>query len=281
MRVLEERLKGVSQSPMERFASPRTRTRTASSSTSECPDPQRIFDVFAEEVGKLLVDPSGHARTHFPNALLIKGYIGDSASAAYIDRVRAFVKEYLYPDADFSHYLNLYHTWDSRPIQFAAREPFALPARAIATSLINSLFVCYPPDIFYLVHPAVLSQLLEDCFRDPAHNYSVLALVNASLALGAQASGIAETTVPGMDFFGRVKLLLATVAEDNNIMSVQVLNILSLFLVGANRRDAAYTYVCLPGLFILMQDWSRYANRSGSWSPSTFRPVPEPFTACP
>ena len=139
------------------------------------------------------------------------------------------MKRSLYPDADFSHSLNYYHTWDSRPIAFVPREPYGLPARAVATSLINSLFASYPPDIFYLIHPTIFSQLLDACFQDPGRNHSVLALVNAALALGVQASGLVETeeeTSPGMEFFARVKLLLATVLEDNNILSVQTLNIL-------------------------------------------------------
>src|SRR5579859_5755046 len=176
------------------------------------------------------------------------GYIGDSAGAAYIDRVRAFVKDHLYPDADFSYYLNYYHTWDSRPLAFVARDPYGLPHRAIATSLIFSLFATYPSELFYLVHPGALSQHLDACFLDPGHNHAVLALVNAALALGAQASGLSEgdeSASPGMEYFARVKLLIATIAEDNNIMSVQILNILvyphvhasddqSLFLMGAN-----------------------------------------------
>lgn len=185
---------------------------------NEADNDQDPLEGFAEQIAKLLVDPSGHAR-----------YIGDSAGAAYIDRVRSFVKGSLYPDADFSHYLNYYHTWDSRPIAFVPHDPYGLPARAIATSLINSLFATYPADVFYLIHPTILSQFLDACFQDPGHNHCVLALVNAALALGAQASGLAETqeeTSPGMDFFARVKLLLATVLEDNNILSVQTLNVL-------------------------------------------------------
>jgi hypothetical protein len=185
---------------------------------NEADNAQDPLEGFAEQIAKLLVDPSGHAR-----------YIGDSAGAAYIDRVRSFVKGSLYPDADFSHYLNYYHTWDSRPIAFVPHDPYGLPARAIAASLINSLFATYPAEIFYLIHPTVLSQFLDACFQDPGDNHCVLALVNAALALGAQASGLAEAqeeTSPGMDFFARVKLLLATVLEDNNILSVQTLNIL-------------------------------------------------------
>lgn len=157
---------------------------------------------------------------------IYQGYIGDSAGAAYIDHIRAFVKESLYPEADFSHYLNYYHTWDSQPFAFVPRDPYGLPARAIATSLITSLYATYPPQIFYLVHPTVLSQFLDACFQDPRDNHPILALVNAALALGAQASGIetGESAIPGMDYFARVKLLLATVLEDNNILSVQILN---------------------------------------------------------
>jgi len=67
------------------------------------------------------------------------------------------------------------------------------------------------------------------CFQDPGQNHIVLALVNAALALGAQAFGItgdSVETTPGMEFFARVKLLIATVCEDNNILSIQILNIL-------------------------------------------------------
>ena len=85
----------------------------------------------------------------------------------------------------------------------------------------------YPPEIYYLVHPNALQQFLDACFQDPGHNHSVLALVNAAFALGAQASGLTdEDEIPGMDFFQRVKLLLATVTEENNIISIQTLNIL-------------------------------------------------------
>ena len=160
---------------------------------------------------------------------LKSGYIGDSAGAAYIDRIRAFVKDSLYPEADFSHYLNFYHTWDSRPIQFVPRDPYGLPARAMAASLISALFATYPPELYYLVHPTALSQHLDSCFQDPGQNHSILALINAALALGAQASAIPATSeegIPGMDYFARVKLLLATVCEDNNIISIQILNIL-------------------------------------------------------
>ena len=135
----------------------------------------------------------------------------------------------MYPEADFSHYLNYYHTWDSQPLVFVPRDPYGLPARAIATSLIASLYATYPPEIFYLVHPTVLSQYLDACFQDPGQNHQFHALVNAALALGAQASGIGEgvnETSPGMDYFARVKLLLTTVLEDNNVVSVQILNIL-------------------------------------------------------
>jgi len=75
----------------------------------------------------------------------------------------------------------------------------------------------------------VLSQYLDVCFQNPGRNPQFLALVNAALALGTQASGIAEgldEMNPGMDYFARVKLLLATVLEDNNVVSVQILNIL-------------------------------------------------------
>jgi hypothetical protein len=159
------------------------------------------------------------------------GYIGDSAGAAYIDRVRSFVKESLYPEADFSHYLNLYHTWDSQPISFASQAPYALPNRAIVSSLIDALFSTYPPDLYYLVHPTVLNQSIDACFQDPGENHALLALVNAALALGSQAAELPNSPrdydyIPGMDYFARVKLLLATVLEDSNILSIQILNIL-------------------------------------------------------
>jgi hypothetical protein len=67
------------------------------------------------------------------------------------------------------------------------------------------------------------------CFQDSGQDQTILALVNAVLALGAQASCIAEFfdgSIPGMEYFARVKLLLATVLEENSIMSVQILNIL-------------------------------------------------------
>ena len=164
-----------------------------------------------------------------------KGYIGDSAGAAYIDRIRAFVKTSLYEGADFTLHLSYYHTWDSRPIQFVPRDPYGLPSREKANSLIEAMFVTYPLELYYFVHPAVLTQHLDSVYEDPGHNHSVLALVNAALALGAQASGIPDTTEessPGMEYFARVKLLLATVWEDNNIMSIQTLNILVIPLAG-------------------------------------------------
>jgi hypothetical protein len=157
------------------------------------------------------------------------GYIGDSAGAAYIDKVRAFVKTSIYPETNFSNNLNYYHTWDSVPIAFVPQDPFGLPARAFANNLINALFATYPPDIFYLVHPHLMQQYLDLCFRDPGSNNGILALVNAALALGAQAFEVPESgedAAPGMEFFARVKLLLATVEENSSIISVQVLNIL-------------------------------------------------------
>lgn len=157
----------------------------------------------------------------------MKGYIGDSAGAAYIDRVRAFVKASVHEDAAFSHNINYYHTWDSQPIPFVPRDPYRLPSRALGATLINSLFATYPPDIYYLVHPTVLRRSMDACFEDPGHCHPTLALVNAALALGEQSLGLTdENSIPGMDFFARVKLLLATVAEDNSIVSVQILNIL-------------------------------------------------------
>jgi hypothetical protein len=210
----------------QREFTPVTAVDIGSSAPSEQP---YNFDVFAEHIARLLVDPSGHARTNTLPISLIVGYIGDSAGAAYVDRIRAFVKDSLYPEADFSHYLNYYHTWDSRPIPFVPRDPYGLPDRSIATTLISSFYANYPPELYYLVHPSALSQNLDTCFQDPGQNHTVLALVNAALALGAQTFDTSRESLeptPGMEYFAHVKLLLATVCEDNNILSIQILNIL-------------------------------------------------------
>ena len=157
------------------------------------------------------------------------GYAGETATVAYIDKVRCFIKDYLYPKADFTRYLNFYQTWDSEPIENIPKDIYRLPSRAIADNFIRSLFVTYSPDLYYLVHPTAMDQYMDICFNDPGNDHTLLALVNAGLALGAQASGSppsAPSKTPGMEYFARARKLLEHVKEHNSIISMQVLNIL-------------------------------------------------------
>ena len=211
--------------------------------------------------GRMLQDPDGYVR-----------YLGESSGAAFIDRLREFVTTvlpllsnkngtpFMSTEEIFTSLLGRYHTHDSRPLILPDNvHPFEIPPLDEITKLL-AVFRFYAQDgtgqpfggIYYW---GDLWELEDQARRYtqspyPATDSRMLANLNSVLALACQYDPSLSPCLelhPGETYFARAKFLLPSHLEDANLMNMRILSLMSQFMLGVYRRDAAYLYIGQAG----------------------------------
>lgn len=218
--------------------------------------------------GRFLADPDGQRR-----------FIGNASGAAFLDQLREFASTVLplvrrrdgtlrhsQIQDSFSNLLGRYQTHDSRPLHLPVINPYYLPPIEEAQSCLSylsgltegasdvSIFYWGPlPDLLRQVYSVEAS---NEAFANPIQ----LATLNAALALAAQQSPIgALSPGTGDTYFAHAHFLLGPPLDAASRAHISCLAMMGYYLLGANRRDAAYSYIRLAGHIAVTygyyQDW--------------------------
>ncbi|KAL2014342.1 hypothetical protein VTN00DRAFT_1867 [Thermoascus crustaceus] len=192
-------------------------------------------------------------------------FSGASSGGVFIDELRTLVAMVLPAlsrsvsppghgiETSFASLLGRIHTYDSRPIALEEVNPLELPPVDEIAGLLNT-FWGYTEDrddsfgcggIYYwgdlreiLPHAATAMQ---------GAGTKGLCLLNATLALACQFDCFPAQKGehnPGETFFTRAKQLLGNPLDDSTLTDMRALTFMSYYLLGSNRRDTAYIYIC-------------------------------------
>lgn len=207
--------------------------------------------------GRFLSDPDGQKR-----------FIGNALGAAFLDQIREFARTVLpvvsgknsglhhaQIQDSFSHLLGRYQTSDSRPLNLPVVDPYNLPpieeTERCLSVLSSSLEATEDVSIFYW---GPLTEIMRQVYsnRDATNRsdeYRIqLATINAALALAAQQSPSgALDSETGDTYFAHARFLLGPPLDTATRMHIPSLAMMGYYLLGANRRDAAYSYIRLAG----------------------------------
>lgn len=212
-----------------------------------------LYSPDSETEGRLLRDPDGAAR-----------YMGSTSGAIFLDMVKEFMRAVFplaWPNSDhaevtFLSSLGLYQTFDSRPLFLMNNvDPFWHPSKTdMAMMMVQLRYFIQDGSgdfasggIYYWgdLDLSFFDSRSLDLSSDPA-SLRRLALFHAALAMTCQLEASSETnTQRGEAFFARARWLLGNPLDTtmSTIFDLPILSLLSTYLVEANRRDAAYTYV--------------------------------------
>ncbi|PWN53884.1 hypothetical protein IE53DRAFT_84818 [Violaceomyces palustris] len=181
----------------------------------------------------------------------LTGYMGDTSGAAFYDRLSLILHSRL-PKLFFQSPvpLHTHHTWDSKPLPTPREDTTGLPPMHLARHLV-SLFFLNCGDFFFWTDSMTFIEDVEARYRDAIHtavDKNWLGLFNAILAIGALHAGNnseEEKEAPGSQYMARCKAFLADVCDVGDLVRVQTLALLALFMLSTHRREAAYNYVGL------------------------------------
>lgn len=244
-----ELMKRVRRIQEESTLSPRLPGETETKSPS--PEPGEVIDG-----GRFLADPDGQRR-----------FMGNASGAAFLDQLREFAAtvlplvsrgggnpETLQIQDSFANLLGKYQTHDSRPLSLAQVDPYFLPPLEEAERLLSFLPSLTQGTSSVSIYywgplPQVLKQVYSsNLLNDPDTASILLATLNAALALAAQQSGdwlvAAES---GNTYFARANILLGRPLDAATRHHIPCLALMGYYLLGANRRDAAYSYIRMAG----------------------------------
>ncbi|KKA20894.1 N-terminal binuclear Zn cluster-containing/DNA binding domain-containing protein [Rasamsonia emersonii CBS 393.64] len=196
--------------------------------------------------GRLLADPDGHRR-----------YLGNSSGAAFLDQLREFASTVLplvshgdgclgpsQMEDSFAALLGRYQTHDSRPLFLPQVDPYHLPSLTEAETLLSTL-PSFDEQTNHTLRQAYSPQLLDGL----SMRSSLLAILNAALAVASKQATATRTvgSEPSQSYFARAKLLLQNPLETATPAHIPCLSMMGYYLLGENRRDAAYSYIRLAG----------------------------------
>jgi len=218
---------------------------------SEMPTLQEMSDG-----GRFLADPDGQRR-----------FIGNASGAAFLDQLREFASTVLplvcrgdnsvcpsQIQDSFSNLLGRYQTHDSRPLQLPFVDPYYLPPIEEAERLLSTLSVriegANNVGFFYWGPlPEIMRQVyFGNALNDVDTNSIQLATLNAAMALAIQQSSTEPSKLEtGESYFARAYILLGKPLDTATRTHVPCLSMIGYYLLGANRRDAAYSYIRLAG----------------------------------
>jgi hypothetical protein len=206
--------------------------------------------------GRLLADPDGHRR-----------YLGNSSGAAFLDQLREFAGTVLplvshgegglglsQMEDSFAALLGRYQTHDSRPLFLPQVDPYYLPSYTESATLLSTLpgfddqashvSIYYWGNLAQTLRQAYSPELLDGV----SGRSSLLAILNAALAVASkQATMQTAGSETSRSYFARAKLLLGSPLETATTSHIQCLSLMGYYLLGENRRDAAYSYIRLAG----------------------------------
>ncbi|OGE46911.1 hypothetical protein PENARI_c090G01433, partial [Penicillium arizonense] len=254
----------VVPSAQERMELMRRVRKTHASSTPQACNSETEVKVtpqtpYMEELvdgGRFLADPDGQRR-----------FIGNASGAAFLDQLREFASTVLplvcgkngslrhsQIQDSFSNLLGRYQTHDSRPLQLPVVDPYYLPpieeTQRCLSLLSKSTGDMEDVSIFYW---GPLTDTMRQVYSKGTANtygeYSIqLATLNAALALAAQQSPAgALGSETGDTYFAHARFLLGSPLDSATRMHIPCLAMMGYYLLGANRRDAAYSYIRLAG----------------------------------
>lgn len=206
--------------------------------------------------GRFLADPDGQRR-----------FIGNASGAAFLDQLREFASTVLplvlgrngglrhsQIQDSFSNLLGRYQTHDSRPLYLPVVNPYYLPPieeTQRCLSLLSGL--TEGPDDVSIFYWGPLPEIMRQVYssgdpNDACENRIQLATLNAALALAAQQSptGALESGT-GDSYFAHARFLLGPPLDSATRTHIPCLAMMGYYLLGANRRDAAYSYIRLAG----------------------------------
>lgn len=206
--------------------------------------------------GRFLADPDGQRR-----------FIGNASGAAFLDQLREFASTVLpivsgrdgslrhsQIQDSFSNLLGRYQTHDSRPLYLPLVDPYYLPPIEEAQRRLSFLPVLTEGagdvSIFYWGPLTdIMQEVYSDNTSDEAYKNPIqLATLNAALALAAQQSPFwALEPEKGETYFARAHFLIRPPLDSATRTHIPCFAMMGYFLLGANRRDAAYSYIRLAG----------------------------------
>lgn len=211
--------------------------------------------------GRLLADPDGHRR-----------YLGNSSGAAFLDQLREFASTVLplvshgdgclgpsQMEDSFAALLGRYQTHDSRPLFLPQVDPYHLPSLTEAETLLstlpsfneqtNDVSIHYWGPLSQTLRQAYSPQLLDGV----SMRSSLLAILNAALAVASKQATATRTlgSEPSQSYFARAKMLLQNPLETATPAHIPCLSMMGYYLLGENRRDAAYSYIRLAGHIVI------------------------------
>ncbi|KAJ5625313.1 hypothetical protein N7510_001622 [Penicillium lagena] len=206
--------------------------------------------------GRFLADPDGQRR-----------FIGNASGAAFLDQLREFASTVLplvcrgdnslrpsQIQDSFSNLLGRYQTHDSRPLQLPLVDPYYLPPVEEAERLLSTLSLptsgASNASFFYWGPlPDIMRQVYSgDTLKDIYAHSIQLATLNAAMALATQQSPTLPSELQtGESYFARAYILLGRPLDTATRTHVPCLSMIGYYLLGANRRDAAYSYIRLAG----------------------------------
>lgn len=236
------------------------RVRLTHARAGSCEAEAKSQTPYLEELangGRFLADPDGQRR-----------FIGNASGAAFLDQIREFACTVLplvcgrngslrhsQIQDSFSNLLGKYQTHDSRPLQLPLVNPYYLPPieeaqrclsflSGLTTEGANDVSIFYwgpLPDIMRQVYS-------RDTSNEACDNSVQLATLNAAFALAAQQSPSgALDPETGDTYFAHAHFLLGPLLDGATRTHIPCLAMMGYYLLGANRRDAAYSYIRLAG----------------------------------
>lgn len=230
--------------------------QAGSSETESEVTPQTPYLEELADGGRFLADPDGQRR-----------FIGNASGAAFLDQLREFASAVLplvcgrngsfrhsQIQDSFSNLLGRYQTHDSRPLYLPVVNPYYLPPMEETQRCLSLLSVlpegAEDVSIFYWGPlPEIVRQVYSRGVPNEVSDHRIqLATLNAALALAAQQSppGTLESA-SGDTYFAHARFLLGPPLESATRLHIPCLAMMGYYLLGANRRDAAYSYIRLAG----------------------------------
>ena len=207
--------------------------------------------------GRVLQDPDGIVR-----------FLGESSGAAFLDQLREFMATLFptvfnsswpslqNPEHSFISSLGQYQTHDSRPLLIDDVDPHKLPSRTEASIMLADLRYFVQDGSGDFESGGIYYWYDMDNMLQEYHGQHISSIVsesnansatwNATFAVACQINPICsprDEAQHGENFFARAKNLLGNPLDVVTLSDVRTLALLAFYLLGMNRRDAAYIYI--------------------------------------
>ncbi|CUS13504.1 unnamed protein product [Tuber aestivum] len=231
-----------------------------------------------DEEGRFLSHPENYS-----------SFIGDCGGAAFLDKVRDFIRSTLPliprqpgyvigrsfpadPMESFSSVTSSYYGHDNLPLSLPVTEPYALPPKGQVLQCLEIFLkfhgcgtASHPVaggGIFHWFNPRKFCLDIESLYSGATYSASVG--YDPTRDHPGSYPHTSPNTHPGMPFFSRAKLLLVNPIEEATLPYLRAVTLMAFYLLSASRRDAAYMYVGLAVRMAVSHGLHR-TWRKGEW----------------